>query len=131
MGGHDAFSQLVGEFYRGVARDPELREMYPEADLGPAEDRLRMFLEQYWGGPAAYQEQRGHPRLRIRHMPFAVTPLMRDRWLHHMMAAVDTLKLDPQLDAALRDYLTRAAFSLVNSQEGQAAPADRPMPSSS
>lgn len=129
MGGHEAFSQLVGEFYRGVANDPALRAMYPEADLGPAEDRLRMFLEQYWGGPSTYQEQRGHPRLRMRHMPFAVTPSMRDRWLHHMMAAVDTLRLEQQLDAALRDYLTRAAFSLVNSPEGGPAPAERPDPS--
>ncbi|WP_168583821.1 globin [Gephyromycinifex aptenodytis] len=125
MGGHEAFSQLVGEFYRGVAEDPELRAMYPEEDLGPAQDRLRMFLEQYWGGPSTYQEQRGHPRLRMRHMPFAVTPSMRDRWLHHMMSAADTLALEPQLDATLRDYLTRAAFSLVNSEEGQAAPQDR------
>lgn len=128
MGGHEAFSQLVGEFYRGVAQDPALRAMYPEADLGPAEDRLRMFLEQYWGGPSTYQEQRGHPRLRMRHMPFAVTPSMRDRWLHHMMAAVDTLQLEQQLDSTLRDYLTRAAFSLVNSPEGAPPPAERTKP---
>ena len=73
-----------------------------------------MFFEQYWGGPTTYSEQRGHPRLRMRHGPFRVTPDMRDRWLLHMMSAVDTLELDPELDDRLRDYLTRAAYSLVN-----------------
>ena len=114
MGGHETFVKLVHEFYRGVAQDEELRALYPEEDLGPAEVRLRMFLEQYWGGPTTYSEQRGHPRLRMRHVPFAVTPDMRDRWLRHMLAAVDTLDLAPELDAQLRDYLTRAAHSLVN-----------------
>ena len=102
------------EFYRGVAEDEALRALYPEQDLGPAEERLRMFFEQYWGGPTTYSEQRGHPRLRMRHMPFQVTPDMRDRWLLHMMNAVDTLDLSPENDDRLRDYLTRAAYSLVN-----------------
>jgi hemoglobin len=97
-----------------VAQDDELRALYPEQDLGPAEDRLRMFFEQYWGGPTTYSDQRGHPRLRMRHVPFRVTPDMRDRWLLHMMNAVDTLGLEPDLDDRLRDYLTRAAYSLVN-----------------
>ncbi|WP_084412732.1 MULTISPECIES: globin [Arsenicicoccus] len=114
VGGAATFEQLVREFYRGVAGDPELRALYPEEDLGPAEVRLRMFLEQYWGGPTTYSEQRGHPRLRMRHVPFAVTPDMRDRWLHHMLAAVDTLDLDETHDLLLRDYLVRAAHSLVN-----------------
>ena len=74
-----------------------------------------MFLEQYWGGPTTYSEERGHPRLRMRHMPYAVTPDQRDRWLRHMMAAVDSLDLDVAHEHALRDYLERAAFSLVNS----------------
>ena len=91
-----------------------LRALYPEEDLGPAADRLRLFLEQYWGGPTTYSEERGHPRLRLRHHPYAVTPDMRDRWLLHMMDAVDDLALDPAHDAMLRDYLTRAAYSLVN-----------------
>lgn len=117
MGGHETFAQIVREFYRGVAGDPELRAMYPEEDLGPAEERLRMFLEQYWGGPTTYHELRGHPRLRMRHVPFAVTPSQRDRWLRHMLAAVDTVDLDPQADAALRDYLVRAADMLVNTPE--------------
>lgn len=116
FGGEPAFDQLAREFYGGVADDEVLRPMYPEADLGPAQDRLKMFLEQYWGGPGTYSQQRGHPRLRLRHQPFEVTPLARDRWLVHMMAAVDTLGLCPDLDAALRDYLQRAAFSLVNTE---------------
>lgn len=114
FGGHAAFSKLVHEFYRGVATDDHLRSLYPEDDLGPAEERLRMFLEQYWGGPTTYSEQRGHPRLRMRHHPYAVTPDMRDRWLLHMLTAVDTLALAPDHDDRLRDYLTRAAYSLVN-----------------
>lgn len=116
VGGHATFNQLVHEFYAGVADDPPLREMYPEEDLGPAEDRLRMFLEQYWGGPKTYQEQRGHPRLRMRHFPFAVTPEQRDRWVHHMMNACDTLALEPADDAALRDYLVRAADFMINAE---------------
>ena len=114
FGGHETFEKLVHEFYRGVAEDEALRALYPEDDLGPAEVRLRMFFEQYWGGPTTYSEQRGHPRLRMRHMPFSVTPDMRDRWLLHMMNAVDTLELAPEHDDLLRDYLTRAAYSMVN-----------------
>ena len=72
MGGADAFRRLVHRFYDGVADDPVLRPLYPEEDLGPAEERLRMFLEQYWGGPTTYSEQRGHPRLRMRHAPFRI-----------------------------------------------------------
>ena len=117
VGGHETFRKLVHEFYRGVSGDPELRALYPEEDLGPAEDRLRMFLEQYWGGPTTYSEQRGHPRLRMRHVPFRVTPAQRDRWLTHMLAAVDTLELAPANDLLLRDYLERAAHSLVNAFE--------------
>lgn len=114
VGGADTFRRLVAAFYEGVRRDEPLRALYPEEDLEPAERRLRMFLEQYWGGPTTYSQERGHPRLRMRHMPFAVTPDMRDRWLLHMMSAVDTLDLDPAHDLILRDYLTRAAYSLVN-----------------
>ena len=117
VGGQETFRKLVHEFYRGVAQDPDLRAMYPEEDLGPAEDRLRMFLEQYWGGPTTYSDERGHPRLRMRHGPFKVTPLQRDRWLTHMMAAVDTLELPPANELLLRDYLERAAHSMVNTFE--------------
>ena len=117
MGGADAFTRLTAEFYRRVATDEVLRPLYPEADLAPAERRLRMFLEQYWGGPTTYSKERGHPRLRMRHVPFAVTPLARDRWLEHMNAAVDTLDLDPEDEEALRGYFQMAALSLVNRVE--------------
>ncbi len=117
VGGHETFRKLVHEFYAGVAGDPELRALYPEDDLGPAEIRFRMFLEQYWGGPSTYSQQRGHPRLRMRHHPFKITPTQRDRWLKHVMAAVDTLDLPPTHDLILRDYLDRAAHSMVNSLE--------------
>ena len=115
VGGHETFRKLVHEFYAGVAGDPQLRALYPEDDLGPAETRFRMFLEQYWGGPTTYSEERGHPRLRMRHHPFNVTPTQRDRWLRHIMAAVDTLDLAPAHDLTLRSYLQQAAESMVNS----------------
>jgi hemoglobin len=114
MGGADAFRRLVARFYAGVATDPVLRPLYPEDDLADAETRLRMFLEQYWGGPATYSQQRGHPRLRMRHAPFAVTPEARDHWLHHMREAVDELGLPPDLDEQLWTYLVNAAYSMVN-----------------
>lgn len=114
VGGRPTFEKLVTEFYRGVADDPVLKPMYPEEDLGPAAERLLLFLEQYWGGPTTYNETRGHPRLRMRHMPFKVNPDARDRWLAHMRAAVDTLGLSPMHEAALWDYLERAAHAMVN-----------------
>ncbi|MFP5415302.1 MAG: globin [Actinomycetes bacterium] len=117
VGGAETFRALVDAFYAGVAADPPLRALYPEEDLGPAADRLRLFLEQYWGGPHTYSDTRGHPRLRIRHAPFTVTPAQRDRWLHHMLAALDSLHLPPAEDAELRDYLVRAASFMVNSFE--------------
>jgi hemoglobin len=114
IGGEATFRRLVDTFYAGVAGDPVLRALYPEDDLGPAAERLRMFLIQYWGGPSTYSEQRGHPRLRMRHMPFAINSAARDAWLRHMRAALDSLDLAPQYGAALWDYLTRAAESLRN-----------------
>lgn len=117
VGGHETFVRLVGEFYRGVADDEVLRPMYPEEDLGPAQERLVMFLEQYWGGPKTYSDRRGHPRLRMRHYAFHVNPDARDRWLAHMRRALDALGLPPMQDATLWDYLTRAAHSLVNTFE--------------
>ncbi|WP_022908674.1 globin [Aestuariimicrobium kwangyangense] len=119
MGGRETFQRLVHLFYQGVAGDELLRPMYPEEDLGPAEDRLRMFLEQYWGGPSDYHEQRGHPRLRIRHAQFRVTQAAAERWLVHMLGAVDQLDLAPEYDAAMREYLTRAAQFLVNTTDDQ------------
>ena len=114
MGGQATFERLVTVFYAGVADDPVLRPLYPEQDLGPAHERLLMFLEQYWGGPHTYSDQRGHPRLRMRHAPFAVTPEARDRWLLHMRAGVDALALPPELETPLWDYLVAAAHSMVN-----------------
>lgn len=117
VGGSQVFEKLAREFYRGVAQDDLLQPMYPEADLGPAEQRLRMFLEQYWGGPTTYQQQRGHPRLRMRHAPFKIGPEARRRWLLHMANAVDSLGLS-QLDRdELWDYLERAATAMLNSFE--------------
>jgi hemoglobin len=114
VGGQEFFIALVQRFYQGVAGDPELRPMYPEEDLTGAEERLRMFLEQYWGGPTTYSEQRGHPRLRMRHHPFQIRLYERDLWLKHMRAALDTLELDPELERPLWTYLEMAAHSMVN-----------------
>lgn len=114
MGGKDTFEKLAKVFYEGVAQDDLLREMYPEEDLGPAERRLSMFLEQYWGGPKTYSEERGHPRLRMRHAPYKVNPEARDAWLKHMRVAVDSLGLPPMQSSQLWDYLERAAYSMLN-----------------
>ena len=114
VGGAPVFAKIVARFYEEVARDEVLRPLYPEEDLGPAEERLRMFLEQYWGGPRTYGERRGHPRLRMRHVPFKIGFAERDAWLRHMREAIDELALPAQLDAMLWRYLTSAADSLVN-----------------
>jgi hemoglobin len=114
VGGEKTFRRLVETFYAGVADDPELRPLYPEEDLGPAADRLRMFLVQYWGGPTTYSQERGHPRLRMRHAPFVIGSAQRDAWLRHMRHALDTLGLAPAYDAMLWDYLTMAADSMRN-----------------
>lgn len=114
VGGEVVFHDLVHRFYAGVAGDPVLRALYPEDDLGPAEERLRLFLIQYWGGPSTYSEQRGHPRLRMRHAPFPVSTAARDAWLGHMRAALDSLALPPAYSQRLWDYFTTAADSLRN-----------------
>jgi hemoglobin len=115
IGGHDTIKLVVDTFYAGVAGDELLRPMYPEEDLGPASDRFRMFLEQYWGGPTTYSEQRGHPRLRMRHAPFEVTPAARDRWLVHFRAGLDRAALSPGHDAQFWAYVQHAAQFMVNS----------------
>jgi len=114
VGGRATFEKLVRAFYAGVREDPQLWPMYPASDLEGAIQRLTGFLEQYWGGPGTYSEQRGHPRLRMRHQPFRVNPEARDRWLAHMRVAVDSLGLAPLDDAMLWDYLERAAHAMVN-----------------
>lgn len=122
IGGHATFQRIVEVFYREVAVDPVMRPMYPEEDLDPAAERLTMFLEQYWGGPGTYSERRGHPRLRMRHVPFHVNPDARDRWLAHMRTALDEAQLSPLHDATFWDYLQRAAHSLVNTFEDSPEP---------
>jgi hemoglobin len=117
VGGDEVFEKLSREFYVGVASDPILKPMYPEEDLGPAERRLKMFLEQYWGGPDTYQQERGHPRLRMRHNAFKIGPKARDAWLLHMKNALATLELAPIDEAELWEYLERAAHSLLNTFE--------------
>jgi hemoglobin len=114
VGGEDTFRRLVEGFYAGVADDPVLRPLYPEEDLGPAADRLRMFLIQYWGGPTTYSQQRGHPRLRMRHAHFAIGVAARDAWLSNMRRSLDALDLPPDQEKLLWDYLTSAADSLRN-----------------
>ena len=114
VGGEPTFRRLVHTFYEGVATDPVLRPLYPEEDLGPAEERLRLFLIQYWGGPRTYSENRGHPRLRMRHAPFSIGEREHDAWLTHMREAVDELGLPEQLDKMLWDYLVMAAKSMIN-----------------
>lgn len=117
VGGEETFRRLVHRFYEGVAEDPVLRPMYPEEDLGPAEDRLALFLMQYWGGPRTYSDSRGHPRLRMRHAPFKVDRAAHDAWLRHMREAVDSLELPEHLETPLWDYLVYAAGSMVNSPD--------------
>ena len=114
VGGEQTFRRLVGRFYAAVAADPVLRRVYPEEDLAAAEDRLGLFLMQYWGGPHTYSERRGHPRLRMRHAPFPVGPLQRDAWLRCMRIAVDEAGLAEEHRAQLWNYLEMAAFSLQN-----------------
>ena len=123
VGGSETFHRLAKSFYAGVADDPVLRPLYAEDDLGPATRRLQMFLEQYWGGPTTYSEQRGHPRLRMRHGGWRIGEREREAWLSHMRTGVDQLSLEPADEKELWDYLVMAAYSLVNE-----APAGAPLP---
>lgn len=113
-GGMPFFEALVGRFYEGVADDPILRPLYPEADLAPAARRLTLFLAQYWGGPRTYDDERGHPRLRMRHAPFAIDAVARDRWLIHMRAAITELAPPADVAADLERYIAMAAESMRN-----------------
>ena len=113
-GGRSPPRRLVAVFYQGVREDPVLLPLYPEEDLAGAEDRLALFLMQYWGGPRTYSETRGHPRLRMRHAPFPIGEVERDAWLANMRRAVDALGLEPEHDEQLWTYLTSAADSLRN-----------------
>ena len=109
VGGSQTFEALVRRFYEGVKNDEVLAPMYPQDDWEGAIWRLQSFLEQYWGGPTTYQEQRGHPRLRMRHNPYPINALARERWLFHMNAALDEAQLPPMADTQFREYAERAA----------------------
>ena len=117
VGGEATFEKLTEVFYQGVANDPILKPMYPEEDLGPAQRRLKLFLEQYWGGPDTYQQERGHPRLRMRHFDYKINPAAKSSWLGHMENAVESLGLAELDRAELWDYLERAATALLNTFE--------------
>ncbi len=113
-GGAETFRRLVGRFYGGVAEDEVLRPLYPEEELAGARERLTLFLIQYWGGPATYSERRGHPRLRLRHNPFAIGLREREAWLRHMREAVASLDLERGVRKALLDYFEAASTAMIN-----------------
>ncbi len=117
IGGEPTIRAIVHRFYEGVAGDDVLRPLYPEQDLGPAEERFATFLMQYWGGPTTYSEARGHPRLRMRHAPFKVTPVAKEHWLTHFRAGLDSVELTPEQDVQFWDYVTHAAQFMVNTLE--------------
>ena len=117
-GGEKTFKLLVERFYARVAEDPLLRSIYPEEDLSGATERLTLFLIQYWGGPATYNELRGHPRLRLRHQPFVIGQRERDAWLSHMTAALESLELGPAVRFALLDYFETASTAMINQPVG-------------
>lgn len=119
VGGDETFQQLVDAFYDRIERDPLLRPMFP-ADLEPGKQRQYLFLTQFFGGPARYNEQRGHPRLRLRHSPFPIDEAARRRWLGHMLAAIDETGIDEPMRSVMRNYFDRASAMLVN----RAGPAD-------
>jgi hemoglobin len=112
-GGMPFFERLVGRFYDAVEADDVLRSLYPD-DLGPPRRFLTLFLAQYWGGPHTYDQERGHPRLRMRHAPFAIGPAERDRWLVHMRAAVASLGPPEEIATALGEYFDMAAEAMRN-----------------
>ena len=112
--GEEGFARLVAAFYRQVPGDEVLGAMYPPGDLAGAEQRLRDFLIGRFGGPQRYIEQRGHPRLRMRHMPFAVDSVARERWLRLMGNALDEVQLPLEVDAFLREFFDGVSAMLVN-----------------
>ena len=116
IGGEAFFTDLVSQFYARVAVEPILRPMYPEQDLKGAAQRLQMFLSQYWGGPDKYQQERGHPRLRMRHAAFHIDIAARDVWLVCMSGALDGMEIEPQLREELWNYLEMAANSMINQE---------------
>ncbi len=119
IGGLPVIEGIVARFYEGVASDDLLGPMYPQQDLanGAAARRLATLLAQYWGGPTTYSQERGHPRLRMRHAPFRVTPAARDRWLTHFRAGLDQAGLTPEQDAKFWGYVTYAAHFMLNADD--------------
>ena len=119
VGGEPFFVELVDAFYRRVATDLLLRPLYPD-DLTASRRHMALFLQQYWGGPGTYSEERGHPRLRQRHLPFVISEAERDAWFGHMAAALDEVVVargvDPQFEAQMLDYFAHAADFLVNAR---------------
>lgn len=119
VGGETFFVDLVERFYAGVSADPLLRPLYPD-DLTDSIRHMSLFLQQYWGGPGTYSEERGHPRLRQRHIPFVISEAERDAWLTHMAAALDAVAAErgtsQELQAAVREHFVNAADFLVNAR---------------
>jgi hemoglobin len=113
-GGMPFFERLVGRFYDGVPGDPVLGPLYPEPDLAGARHRLTLFLAQYWGGPRTYDAERGHPRLRMRHAPFAIGPAQRDAWLALMREAIAAADPPPGVADRLHAYFDMAAEAMRN-----------------
>ena len=116
VGGEDTFRRIVARFYAEVAGDAILRPLYPEQDLGPAEERLTLFLMQYWGGPTTYSDERGHPRLRMRHNPFVIGPAAHDAWLRAMRIAIDEAAVPEPYRTQLWDYFVTVAANMTNSR---------------
>ncbi len=114
VGGQPYFDDLVDNFYEHVEVDPVLRRLYPE-DLAPGKRALAMFLAQYWGGPPDYSAEKGHPRLRMRHAPFAIGTPERDGWVTAMFAAVEATPAPESAKAAMREYFEMAATAMINS----------------
>jgi hemoglobin len=117
FGGEPFFADLVSQFYARVATNEVLRPMYPERDMAGAAKRLEMFLAQYWGGPSTYSEERGHPRLRMRHAGFKIGPAAKEAWLTCMREAVAGMNMEAEASAKLWRYLEGAAEHLLNSFE--------------
>ncbi|MFC4334376.1 globin [Salininema proteolyticum] len=117
VGGSETFRRIAASFYENVRQEPLLLPLYPQDDLDGAARRLQLFLEQYWGGPHTYQEERGHPRLRMRHAPYKIGIAERDAWLRAMRGAMDSVALAPEHDQAMWEYMVRAADFMRNTQE--------------
>lgn len=113
VGGTPWFESLIDRFYEGVATDVLLRPMYPD-DLTESREHMVKFLQQYWGGPTTYSDERGHPRLRMRHAPFVITSAEKDAWLTHMIAAVKAGELPPEIEQQMLEYFEMAATHMIN-----------------